>query len=78
MPLVKISITLKPTLLDAQGRAVLGAIKNLGYASVEKVRIGRYVELNIDGDNVDEQVQEICQKLLANPVLEDYSYEVVK
>jgi len=79
MPLVKISITLKPTLLDAQGRAVHGALKNLGYDSVEQVRIGRYVELSLaDGLDIDTKVSEICSKLLANPVIEDYTYEVVK
>ncbi|MDR3709341.1 MAG: phosphoribosylformylglycinamidine synthase subunit PurS [Capsulimonadaceae bacterium] len=79
MPLIKISVTLKPTLLDAQGRAVHGALKNLGYNNVEKVRIGRYIELNLeDGPDIDGQVREICDKLLANPVIEDYRYEVVK
>jgi phosphoribosylformylglycinamidine synthase PurS subunit len=79
MPLVKISITLKPTLLDAQGRAVSGALKNLGYDNVEQVRIGRYIELSISASqDIDAQVREMCGKLLANPVIEDYSYEVVK
>ncbi|HEY3331388.1 MAG TPA: phosphoribosylformylglycinamidine synthase subunit PurS [Capsulimonadaceae bacterium] len=79
MPLVKISITLKPTLLDAQGRAVHGALTNLGYDNVEKVRIGRYVELNLsDAADIDAEVKEICDKLLANPVIEDYRYEVAQ
>lgn len=79
MPLVKISITLKPALLDAQGRAVHGALTNLGYENVSQVRIGRYIEIEVadDGD-VDGQVKDMCDKLLANPVIEDYRYEVVK
>jgi phosphoribosylformylglycinamidine synthase len=79
MPLVKISITLKPALLDAQGRAVHGALTNLGYDNVSQVRIGRYIEINIDdGSDIDAQICEMCDKLLANPVIEDYRYEVVK
>jgi phosphoribosylformylglycinamidine synthase len=79
MPLVKISVTLKPALLDAQGRAVHGALKNLGYENVSKVRIGRYIEVNLDdGADIDGQVREMCDKLLANPVIEDYRYEVVR
>ena len=79
MPLVKISITLKPALLDAQGRAVHGALKNLGYDNVSQVRIGRYIEINIpDSADVDSQVCDMCDKLLANPVIEDYRYEVAK
>jgi len=79
MPLVKISITLKPALLDAQGRAVHGALKNLGYDNVSQVRIGRYIEINIpDSADVDAQVCDMCDKLLANPVIEDYRYEVAK
>jgi phosphoribosylformylglycinamidine synthase subunit PurS len=79
MVLVKISVTLKPALLDAQGRAVHGALANLGYASVEQVRIGRYIELSLADDaDVDRSVREMCEKLLANPVIEDYHYEVVR
>ena len=79
MPLIKISVTLKPTLLDAQGRAVHGALRNLGYNNVEKVRIGRYIEINLeDSSDIDAQVREMCDKLLANPVIEDYRYEVVQ
>jgi phosphoribosylformylglycinamidine synthase PurS subunit len=79
MPKVKISITLKPTLLDAQGRAVHGALSNLGYDNVEQVRIGRYIELNLaDQADIDVEVKEMCDKLLANPVIEDYRYEVVR
>ena len=79
MSLVKISITLKPTLLDAQGRAVHGALANLGYDNVEQVRIGRYMEITLDETrDIDQQVKEMCDKVLANPVIEDYRYEVVR
>jgi phosphoribosylformylglycinamidine synthase subunit PurS len=79
MALVKIEVTLKPTLLDAQGRVVQSALHQLGYESVQSVRIGRYIEVDIeDGPNIGDRVDEMCRKLLANPVIEDYRYEVVE
>ena len=79
MALVKVYVTLKPSLLDAQGKVVKGALLNLGYAAVEDVRIGKYVELTVeDSPELDAQVREMCAKLLANPVIEDYKYEVVR
>ena len=79
MALVKIEVTLKPTLLDAQGRVVQNALHQLGYDSVNSVRIGRYIEVDIDdGPDLDGRVDEMCHKLLANPVIEDYRYEVAK
>jgi len=78
MPKVKVYVTLKPTLLDAQGRVVQTALGNLGYTNVEGVRIGKYIEVEIaeDGRALDEQIDEMCRKLLANPVIEDYTFEV--
>ena len=74
---VKVYVTLKPSLLDAQGKVVQGALQQLGYAGVEEVRIGKYVEMTVeDGPELDSKVQEMCAKLLANPVIEDYRYEV--
>ena len=79
MAQVKVYVTLKPSLLDAQGKVVQGALVQLGYANVEDVRIGKYVELTVeDGPEMDAQVQEMCGKLLANPVIEDYRYEVIR
>lgn len=79
MPLVKIAITLKPTLLDAQGRVVQNALHSLGYENVDQVRIGKYMELKIaDGPELENQVRAMCEKLLANPVIEEYRYEVVR
>ncbi len=79
MPQVKVYVTLKPTLLDAQGRVVQKALNTLGYSNVEQVRIGKYLELDLseDGD-VSEQIKEMCDKLLANPIIENYRYEVIK
>jgi len=77
MAQVKVYITLKPSLLDAQGKVVQSALQQLGYDGVEEVRIGKYVEMTVgDGPEMDAQVREMCAKLLANPVIEDYRYEV--
>lgn len=80
MPQVKVYVTLKPTLLDAQGRVVHNALNSLGYDNVEQVRIGKYIELELTGgsQNIERDVQEMCEKLLANPVIENYRFEVVK
>ncbi len=78
MAQVKISVMLKPTLLDAQGRVVQHALLQLGY-DVESVRIGRAIELSLaDGPDLPNRVEAMCDKLLANPVIEDYRYEVVE
>ncbi len=78
MAQVKVYVTLKPSLLDAQGKVVQGALQQLGYAGVEQVRIGKYVEMQVeDGPDIEAQVKEMCGKLLANPVIEDYKYEVI-
>ncbi|MCZ0704314.1 phosphoribosylformylglycinamidine synthase [Natronobacillus azotifigens] len=77
MKKVKIHITLKEGVLDPQGKAVQGSLNTLGYQSVEEVRIGKYLELILADDaNVEEQVEEMCKKLLANPVIENYQYTV--
>ena len=79
MAQVKVVVTLKPSLLDAQGRVVQDALHALGYESVSQVRIGKYMELEVNGDgDLDAQVKEMCSRLLSNPVIENYTYEVVK
>lgn len=79
MPQVKVIVTLKPSLLDAQGRVVKDALVNMGYADVEQVRIGKYMELQVEGEGaeLDTKVKEMCEKLLVNPVIENYRYEVI-
>jgi phosphoribosylformylglycinamidine synthase PurS subunit len=77
MATVNISIMLKRALLDAQGRTVQGALKSLGYGDVESVRVGKNIELEIpDSQDLDEKVKEMCGRLLANPVIEDYTYVI--
>jgi phosphoribosylformylglycinamidine synthase PurS subunit len=78
MAQIKVYVTLKPSLLDAQGKVVQSALQQLGYAGVEEVRIGKYVEMTVEnGPEMDAQVKEMCGRLLANPVIEDYRYEVI-
>jgi len=75
----KIKVTLRPSILDVQGKAVQHALDNLGYSSVDNVRIGKYIEVSINESDLAEaerKSEEICRKLLANTVMEDYSIEL--
>jgi phosphoribosylformylglycinamidine synthase PurS subunit len=74
----KVYVTLRENILDPQGVAVKGAIESLGYNSVQEVRIGKYIELQLDEapENVEATLKDICTKLLANVVMEDFRYEV--
>ena len=79
MYLAKVYVTLKPTVNDPQGLTIKGALHNLGFTSVEDVRAGKYIEIKIkenDRTKAKEQVTEMCRKLLANPVIEKYSFEI--
>lgn len=80
MPRVRVLVTLKPTLLDAQGRTVQGALHALGYSNVHQVRIGKVIEMEVteEGRPVEAQVKEMCDRLLANPVTELYAIEVLE
>ncbi|MFC3211093.1 MULTISPECIES: phosphoribosylformylglycinamidine synthase subunit PurS [Planomicrobium] len=75
---VKIYVTLRESVLDPQGSAVMGSLHKMGYGDVEDVRIGKYLELMIsdDANDVDALVNEMCQKLLTNTVIEDYRFEI--
>lgn len=77
MKKVKIHITLKEGVLDPQGKAVQDSLNTLGYQEVKGVRVGKYMELELeDHADVEKQVKEMCDKLLANPVIEDYEYTI--
>ncbi|MGI9860442.1 phosphoribosylformylglycinamidine synthase subunit PurS [Moorella naiadis] len=79
MLLAKIHVTLKPGVLDPQGEAVAGGLKAMGYAGVAAVRVGKYLEVRLDRDDraeVERQVEEMCRRLLANPVIEEYRYSL--
>ena len=76
---VLVNVSLKPEILDPQGRAVLGALGRLGLSGVADVRQGKQFVLNIDGDVDDAklaQIHEIAATLLSNPVIEDFTVEV--
>ncbi len=68
----RIFVTLKPGVLDPQGRAVHHALDGLGFDGVNDVRIGRLIELDLAQDVSDEKIGEMCEKLLANMVIENY------
>ena len=79
MFLVRIYVTLKPTVNDPQGQTVLAGLKTLGFASAKSVRMGKYLEVLLDETNhqgAEAQVRAMCDKLLANPVIEDFRYEL--
>jgi len=77
MPTVRVYVTLKPSLLDSAGRTVLGALHKLGYQEATDARIGKMIELQVASFD-ESRVREMCDKLLANPVIEDYRIELVK
>ena len=75
----KILVTLRQSILDPQGKAVEQGVHSLGYDRVRNVRIGKFVELNIDTASREEAervTKEVSQKLLANPVMEDFRYTI--
>ncbi len=77
--LAKIKVTLRQSILDVQGKAVDHALKNLGYRTVESTRIGKYIEVTINEEEIVEAERignEISRKLLSNPVMENYSLEL--
>ena len=76
----KIHITLKNGVLDPQGRAITGALHHMGFADVEEVRQGKYIELVVketDRKKAEAAVEKMCAGLLANTVVENYKYELV-
>ena len=75
----KVCITLKPGLLDAQGKTVKHALGSLGFKGVKDVRIGKYVEIELNGAksvSAKREVERMCRKLLANPIIETYRIDV--
>ena len=76
---VKIFVSLKDGVLDPQGKAIERSLHTLGYEEALDVRVGKYLELNIEAPSRDVaalRVREMCDKLLANPVIEDYRFEI--
>lgn len=72
-------VTIKKSVLDPQGVAVQGALHSVGFQEVESLRIGKYIELTLDTNDREEaanRLKAMCEKLLANTVIEDYRYEL--
>ena len=73
----KVIVTPKKAVLDPQGNAVRDAMRHLGMPEVRSVRIGKYLEIDLDGKDVDleKRLDSLCRDLLSNPVIEEYSIE---
>ena len=77
----KIHVTLKSGILDPQGRAIQQSLATLGFSSVSDVRVGKLLEIELedmDKNQAESQLKAMCEKLLANTVIEDYRFELVK
>ena len=77
----KIFVTLKNGILDPQGRAIQQSLQTLGFSTVEEVRIGKFMELDLnetDTTSAENKIKSMCEKLLANTVIEDYRYEILE
>ncbi len=75
----KVYVTFKEGILDPQGKAIKGSLLTLGYDETEDVRIGKFIELQLETVNkvtAEVRVKEMCEKLLANTVIEDYTFEI--
>lgn len=75
----RIYVTLRPSVLDTAGTAVMSGLQQLGYQGVEDVRIGKYIEVTLSAANeteADQELHQMCDQLLANPVIENYSFEL--
>ena len=77
MPRVHIDVMLKDEILDPQGQAVERALPSLGFQGVSQVRIGKHIELEVaDSADVDGMIEDLTGKLLANPVIEQFTWRV--
>ena len=79
MFLARVYVTLKPSVNDPQGLAIAGGLRSMGYTSVESVRAGKYLEVKVnevDRAMAEEKVREMCHRLLANVVIEDFRFEI--
>ncbi|EKQ71079.1 phosphoribosylformylglycinamidine synthase, purS protein [Leptolyngbyaceae cyanobacterium JSC-12] len=75
----QVYVTLRPSVLDPQGTAVQSGLKHMGYNNVEQIRIGKYIEVTLTAENSEDakrQLDAICDQLLANPVIENYRFDL--
>ena len=76
---VKIFVSLKKGVLDPQGKAIERSLHTLGYQEVQDVRMGKYLEIDLTGSDKEaarKQIDDACHKILSNPVIEDYRFEI--
>jgi phosphoribosylformylglycinamidine synthase subunit PurS len=73
---VKVTVTYKKGVLDPQGKTILGSLHQLGYKEVTDVKAGKILELSLPKAQLEKKVREMCEKLLANPIIEDYQLDV--
>ncbi|MCC7429870.1 phosphoribosylformylglycinamidine synthase subunit PurS [bacterium] len=74
-------VTLRKSILDPQGTAVKNALQSIGYEEIQAVRIGKFIEISLDGiskEQAETRVREYCKKLLANEIMEDFRFEIVE
>ena len=79
MYLARVYITLKPTINDPVGLTIRGGLHDLGFAAVESVRSGKYMEVRLDAgseQNAESALRGMCEKLLVNPVIEEYRFDL--
>ncbi len=79
--LARIHVTLKPVVLDPQGEAVLHGLQQLGYQDVFSVRVGKYLEISLAAasqSDAEDAIRQMCDRLLANPVIERYDFTVME
>ncbi len=77
MPKAQVYVTFKAGVLDPQGEAVRGALSSLGFKGVNDVRVGKFIEIELeDAEDVHADLDKMCRDLLANPVIEDYRIEM--
>jgi len=77
--LARVYVTLKPTVNDPQGLTITGGLHSLGFSAVESVRAGKYMEIRLNAESASEAerlLTDMCRQLLANPIIEDYRFEV--
>lgn len=75
----KVYVTLKPTVNDPQGLTIQGGLHLLGFSMVSGVRVGKYLEIQMEDGDLEAargKVEEMCDRLLANPIIEDYRFEL--
>jgi len=75
----KITVTLRSSILDPQGKAIEQGIHSMGYSAISRVRIGKHIEFDVQTDDrkeAERMIREACEKLLSNPIMEDFTFNL--